>query len=90
MRDSYIRMRNARQIDINWFFKYYKSQGGTAEPELFYELFEYERIDKIEVPGGYMENKIPRNKDKLIQDVDRMFELTTLYDQNGKFLKIVN
>lgn len=89
MKDSYIRMRNSGNLDINWFFKYYKQEGGVAEPEAFYELFEYERIDKIQVPGGYMENKIPRNKEQLIEAVDKMFGLTKLYDQQGRFLKII-
>lgn len=90
MKDSYIRMRNSGNLDINWFFKYYKQEGGVAEPDAFYDLFEYERIDRIEVPGGYMENKIPRNKEQLVNSVDKMFGLTILYDQNGRFLKIVD
>jgi hypothetical protein len=90
MRDSYIRMRNSGNLDINWFFKYFRQEGGNADPGLFYEVFEYERIDKIEVPGGYMENKIPRNKEQLVQNMDRKFGLTILYDQNGNFLKAVN
>lgn len=90
MKDSYIRMRNSGNLDINWFFKYYKQEGGVAEPEAFYDLFEYERIDRIEVPGGYMENKIPRNKEQLVNSIDKMFGLTILYDKNGRFLKIVD
>jgi hypothetical protein len=83
-------MRNSGNLDINWFFKYFRQEGGNADPSLFYEAFEYERIDKIEVPGGYMENKIPRKKEELIQNMDRKFGLTILYDQNGKFLKVVD
>lgn len=88
MKAKYIAMRNAKRVDINWFYQYYVQEKGPIEPQLFIDNFEYE-IQRIPVPGGYVENRIPRDKAPIIEHLDKKFELTLLFNKEGAFVKVV-
>lgn len=88
MRDKYIAMRNAKKVDINWFYHYYVQEKGPIEPQKFVDIFEYE-IQKIQVPGGFIENRVPRNKGLIIEHLDKKFELNILFSKEGEFIKVV-
>lgn len=88
MKESYIAMRNSGNLDINWFYKYYTQEKGKIDPQVFFDNFEYE-IQKIQVPGGYIENRVPRNKEHIIEHLDKKFELTLLFNKEGAFVKVV-
>jgi hypothetical protein len=88
MRDKYIKMRNSGKLDINWFYQYYRKEEGKADPQTFFDIFEYE-VQKVQVPGGFIENRVPRNKQTILEHLDKKFELTILYSKEGQFLKIV-
>lgn len=88
MRAKYIAMRNAKKVDINWFYNYYVQEKGPIEPQRFVDIFEYE-TERVPVPGGYIENRVPRDKKSIIEHLDKKFELTLLYSKEGAFIKIV-
>jgi hypothetical protein len=88
MRDTYIKMRNSGKLDINWFYQYYRSEDGKADPQTFFDIFEYD-TQKVQVPGGFIENRVPRDKKPILDHLDKKFQLTTLYSKEGKFLKVV-
>ena len=89
MRDKYIKMRNSGKMDINWFYQYYQKEASQKlDPQTFFDVFEYD-TQKVQVPGGFIENRVPRNKQSIIEHLDKKFELTTLYSKEGQFLKIV-
>lgn len=81
-------MRNAGKVDANWFYKYFLENGGKATPQDFYDNFFY-HIEKITVPGGFMEHRIDRDIRPIIEHLDKKFELTLLFDKQGEFIKIV-
>ena len=39
MREEYIKMRNKQQYNINWFYKYFISQGGNLDCQTFGVMF---------------------------------------------------
>jgi len=88
MRAKYIAMRNAKRIDINWFYQYYVQEKGPIDPQKFFDTFEYE-IQRIPVPGGYVENRLERKKEPIIEHLDKKFELTLLFSKEGEFIKVV-
>lgn len=88
MKEKYIKMRNAKKIDINWFYQYYVQEKGPINPQEFIDIFENE-IQRVAVPGGYIENRAVRDKTPIIQHLDKKFELTLLFSKEGAFIKIV-
>jgi hypothetical protein len=88
MRDKYIAMRNAKKVDVNWFYHYYVQEKGPITPQQFVDIFEYD-IQRIEVPGGFVENRIIRDKGQIIEHLDKKFELTLLFSKEGAFIKVV-
>lgn len=88
MKAKYIAMRNAKKVDINWFYQYYLQEKGPIEPQLFFDTFEYE-VQRIPVPGGFVENRVPRDKAPIIDHLDKKFELTLLFNKEGAFVKVV-
>ena len=48
MREEYIKMRNKQQYDMNWFYKYFKSQGGNLDGQTFGVIFQqFGKLDDI-------------------------------------------
>lgn len=88
MRAKYIAMRNAKKVDINWFYHYYVQEKGPITPQEFIDVFEYE-IQRIQVPGGFVENRTVRNKQPIIEHLDKKFELNILFSKEGEFIKVV-
>ena len=39
MREEYTKMCNKQQYDINWFYKYFQSQGGNLDGQTFGVMF---------------------------------------------------
>lgn len=81
-------MRNSGHIDIHWFYRYFTDQGGKAAPGDFFDNLYY-RIEKVPVPGGFVEHKEERDLRPILEHLDKKFELTLLFDKAGQFIKIV-
>ena len=89
MRESYIKMRNAQILDNNWLWQYYKQNGGVVnDPEDFIDLFLNEQTT-INMGGQLFVQKHPRDLSRFFSDMDKKFELITLWDKEGNFLKVV-
>lgn len=88
LRKQYIQMRNTGQITPEWFYRYFTEQGGKATPEKFFDNFFY-IVTKVPVPGGFVENRVPRDKAPIIDHLDKKFELTLLFNKEGAFVKVV-
>ena len=70
MKNSYIKMRNSGQYDLNWFYNYYNDNKPSIDINNFSMIFNMGNLDKI------------------LEHLDKVFELTTINDKNGKFIKI--
>jgi hypothetical protein len=88
IKQQYIQMRNAGNIDVNWFYRYFMEEGGKATPQDFFDNFYY-RIEKVPVPGGFVEHREERDLRPILTHLDKKFDLTLLFDKTGQFLKIV-
>lgn len=71
MKNSYIKMRNSGQYDLNWFYNYYNDNKPNLDINNFQMVFNMGNLDKI------------------LEHLDKVFELTTLTDINGKFIKVL-
>ena len=70
MKNSYIKMRNSGQYDLNWFYNYYNDNKPNIDINNFSMIFNMGNLDKI------------------LEHLDKVFELTTINDKNGKLIKI--
>ena len=88
LKQEYIKMRNSGKWNLQWFYKYFLENGGKLSQHDFYENFQYER-EKIRVAGGFIENRQERDLQPIIAHLDKKFELTMLFNNNGEFIKVV-
>ena len=86
MREKYLKMRNANQYDMNWFYDYFKQNGGNATPKEFEIAFNNKK-QVIDLGGQKIEHIVPREIKTIIEEMDRVFELTIITDEKGKFKK---
>lgn len=72
MKESYINLRNNRDYNANWFYNYYMQQGGDK------------RLDFTSFINlfNFM------NLDECLNHLDKEFNLTTLLDKNGGFIRV--
>lgn len=89
-REKYIKIRNFQKLDNAWLWEYYKEQGGKlTNVDEFIEHF-YIIQSPIQVHGvtvGYQ--KANRDLSRFFEDMDKKFGLQTLWDKEGKFIKVV-
>lgn len=86
---EYIKMRNEGKYDINFFYKYYISQGGKmTDPQQFTQNF-LNKLVQHPMMHGMMINEGERDKEAIKAHLDNVFELTILTDKQGKFIKVV-
>jgi hypothetical protein len=72
MKQEYIKMRNTKQYNLNWFYRYYlESSKDNIDINTFAMILNQVSLDNI------------------LEHIDKQFELTTLTDNNGKFIKIL-
>ncbi len=82
-------MRNKQELDNNWLWSYYKEQGGKLnDPQEFINHFYFE-IERIDFNGQIFEQKTRRDLSKFFEDMDRKFNIQTLWDEEGEFIKVV-
>lgn len=88
-KEQYIKMRNVEKLDNNFLWNYYREQGGKlTDPQEFLNRFYYtEQI--INFNGQQIVQKINRDLNSFFEDMDRKFQLQTLWDVDGKFIKVV-
>jgi hypothetical protein len=90
MRDKYIFMRNSQKLNNTWLWEYYKEQGGKInDPQEFLEHFYYETTPIIVNGRSFGQQKIDRDLSNFFNDMDKVFNLTTLWGTDGTFLKVV-
>jgi len=87
MIDKYIKMRNANQFDMQWFYNYFKEKGGKATPEQFQTVFHNVK-EKTTVDGRDFEYLSARNFKSFVEAFDKKLGLTTIFDKEGKFVKV--
>jgi len=90
MKEQYIQMRNKQELNNNWLWKYYKENGGIINnPQEFINYFYFEEIPIIVNGFNVGTQKTNRDLSNFFADMDRKFELTTLWDKEGKFIRVV-
>ena len=69
MKDSYKKMRNSGNYDINWFHKYYTDKKGAMDINTFQMVFNYGNLDMIveHLDKEFNLTKIEDNNGKLIK-----------------------
>lgn len=89
---EYIKMRNSKQYELEFFYNYFISKVGIAvDPNEFTEKFLYTHIDQ-QTPPGYPKitmrtGEVDRNS--VLSFLDGVFQLTILNDKEGNFIKVV-
>lgn len=74
MKERYIQMRNSKIIEWQFIYDYSISKGYTGSIEAFNQAANYLNL--------WIEY--------IIDQLDHEYELTILYDQQGKFIKVVS
>ena len=89
-KEGYIKMRDSQKLDNNWLWEFYKEQGGKIEdPQEFIGHF-YFIQSPISFNGqvvGY--EKTQRDLSFFFAEMDKKFEITTLWSKENEFLKVV-
>jgi hypothetical protein len=91
LRQEYIKMRNTQKLNNNWLWEYYKSKGGLLQDQhqfLDNFYFTQEPIMFGDELVGYQ--KTQRNLGRFFEDMDVTFGITSLWDNGGNFLKVVD
>ena len=86
MREGYLKMRNTNSYDINWFYKYFKENGGNATPKEFEIVFNNKK-QVLDFGDQKVEHLVPRNLIEIIEDMDRKLGITIITNKEGKFIK---
>lgn len=91
IKERYIQMRNSQKLDNAWLWEYYKSEGGKEFTNMndFLENF-YIVQQPIELHGhvvGYQ--RANRDLRGFFEYMDKKFELTTVVNKEGNFIKVV-
>jgi hypothetical protein len=82
-------MRNSGKINEQLMFKFYLESGGDIKNfNEFRELFYIDR-QKVDVMGHSMYNEKERDLGELLNNLDKKFEVTTLWSLDGEFLKAI-
>jgi hypothetical protein len=83
-------MRNTQELDDNFLWQYYKSEGGKINnPEEFLDLFYYETTPIVVNGRNFGHQKTNRDLSNFFHCMDKVFNLTTLWDIDGTFLKVI-
>jgi len=89
-REKYIKIRNSQKLDNTWLWDYYKEQGGKiTDVNEFLEYF-YTVQEPIQLHGivvGHQRGK--RDLSQFFSEIDKKLELTTLWDKDNNFVKVV-
>lgn len=90
IKEGYIKMRNSQKFDNKWLWEYYKQEGGKmSDPNQFIENF-YIVQEPIILHGMTVgHQRAERDLGNFFEDIDKKFSLHTLWDKNGKFIKVV-
>ena len=87
MKEAYIRMRNNGKVDEQLMFKYYIEKGGKLRDiKQFVDSF-YHEYHKIDFMGQDHYQKTQRDINKVIEKLDKEFEVITLWSTDGEFIK---
>lgn len=73
MKTRYIIMRNSKTINNRWFWEFYKENGGMLDDWNQFSMLFFRSI----------------NIDEVLYNLDKRFELTTLFGKDGVFVKVV-
>lgn len=73
MKTRYIVMRNSKTINNRWFWEFYKENGGMLDDWNQFSMLFFRSI----------------NIDEVLYNLDKRFELTTLFGKDGVFVKVV-
>jgi hypothetical protein len=73
MKEQYINIRNSKQYDATWFYKYFIENGGSKSVNInqFLQSFNFLNLNQV------------------LEFLDRKFDLTVLYNKNGEFIRVV-
>jgi len=76
-RETYLKMRRSARYDMNWFYKYFTTKS-KVEPVIPFEEFVRAFQMYFQIMG-----------DSIISYLDTEFNVTTVSDKDGKFLKVM-
>lgn len=90
-KEGYIKMRNSQKLDNQWLWEYYKEEGGKLNnPQEFLEHFYFETTP-VEINGRFVgHKKTNRDLSSFFDNMDRKFQLHTLWNPDGSFCKTFN
>ena len=84
---EYIAMRNNNSFKTEWFHKYWLENGGKQMSlNDFEQTFFYESIYDTD---GKVVHRTLKDITPLVVNLDKKFNLTLLFANDGKFLKVV-
>lgn len=91
-KERYIKMRNEKQYDLQFFYDYYISKGGLlSNPDEFTEHFLYIH-EVFPTPAGFPSIKRivgEIDRQAILGHMDTVFGLTILEDKEFNFIKVV-
>lgn len=95
-KEEYIKMRNEKRYDLNFFYNYYLSEGGKlTDPNQFTEAFIYNLVKQTvmvhpaQPPQEFWVKAGERDKNEILAYMDRKFGVTILEDKDKQFIKVV-
>lgn len=91
LKDEYIRMRNKKEYNLDFFFKYYLEKGGKiTNPNDFTERFLFTHMEQPTFHGQSVLMRTGEvDKQEVIRHMDGVFGLSILEDKDGNFIKVV-
>lgn len=90
MIEGYKKMRNSQKLDNQWLFNYYKKKGGEiSNVEQFLDIFYYESVPIMVNGLSFGVQKHNRDLGNFFEDMDKQLNLTTLWNKDGNFLKVL-
>lgn len=85
-------MRNSGKYELDFFFKYYLSNGGVVkDPNEFTENFLYTHIEHPSPPGfsSIRMRNGEVDRERVLNYMDGVFELAILMSKEKQFLKVI-
>lgn len=90
IKEKYIKVRNSQKLDNNWLWEYYKQEGGKiTDPNEFIETFYITQEPMILHGMTVGHQRAERDLGNFFNDMDKKFGLTTLFDKEGNFIKVI-
>ena len=90
IKERYIAIRNSQKLDNTWLWDFYKEQGGKmTDINEFIEYF-YIIQQPIQMHGITVgHQRANRDLSSFFSEMDKKMGLTTLWDKDNNFIKVI-